>query len=476
MQNDLNPAPVTTSRLPPEQDAPTPPAATTALSPEARREKLKAVFIVSGGNFLEMYDFMVFGYYASAIARTYFPSSNEYTSLMLSLMTFGAGFLMRPLGAVLLGGYVDRHGRRKGLLVTLALMAAGTLSIAFVPGYAAWGLAAPLIVLAGRLVQGFSAGAEVGGVSVYLSEIATPGRKGFYVAWQSASQQAAVVFAASMGLLVTSMYTPAEMLDYGWRIPLIIGCVLIPFVFVIRRSLKETDEFKARRHRPTAGEMLRSLGANWRVVLLGMLMVMMTTVSFYLLTAYTPTYGTNVLRLTASDSFLATLFVGLTTFVMLPTMGAVSDRVGRRPLLIACSLLALATAYPALSWLVAAPSFGRLLVVELWLAIVYASYNGAMFVYLTEIMPTNVRATGFSLAYSLAVGLFGGFTPAICTYLIHITGNRAMPAAWLAFAAGMSLIAVLLLKKPQAVSTEPVARTGPVVASTLRPDQMAERP
>jgi MFS family permease len=443
------------------------------LQDKVRREKLKAVFIVSGGNFLEMYDFMVFGYYATAIARTYFPSSNEFASLMLSLMTFGAGFLMRPLGAIFLGSYVDRHGRRKGLLVTLALMALGTLSIAMVPGYGAWGVAAPLIVLAGRLVQGFSAGAEVGGVSVYLSEIATPGRKGFYVAWQSASQQAAVVFAASMGLFVTSMYTPAEMADFGWRIPLFVGCLLIPFVFIIRRSLKETDEFKARRHRPTAREMLRSLGTNWRIVVLGMLMVMMTTVSFYLLTAYTPTYGTNVLRLTPSDSFLATLCVGITTFVMLPTMGAVSDRVGRRPLLIGCSLLALLTAYPALAWLVAAPSFNRLLVVELWLALVYSSYNGAMIVYLTEIMPATVRATGFSLAYSLAVGLFGGFTPAICTYLIHVTGNRAMPAAWLALAAGLSLVSVLLLNRTKTAVTE---RSNKPAVTGLRRDQVAEQP
>ena len=425
------------------------------LSAEERREKLNAVFIVSGGNFLEMFDFIVFGYYATAIARTYFPTSNEFASLMLSLMTFGAGFLMRPLGAIFLGAYVDRQGRRKGLLVTLGLMAVGTLTIALVPGYATWGLAAPLIVLAGRLVQGFSAGAEVGGVSVYLSEIATPGRKGFYVAWQSASQQAAVVFAASLGLIVNSIYTPAEMADFGWRVPLFVGCLLIPFVFVIRRSLQETDEFKARRHRPSPGEMMRSLVSNWRVVVLGMLMVMMTTVSFYLLTAYTPTFGTSVLKLTSTDSFLATLCVGVTTFIMLPVMGAVSDRLGRKPLLVGCALLALVTAYPALTWLVAAPSFSRLLIVEIWLALVYSSYNGAMIVYLTEIMPASVRTTGFSLAYSTAVGLFGGFTPAICTYLIHVTGNRAMPAVWLGVAAGLSLVAVLLLKNPNA----PAART-----------------
>src|SRR5437016_7967103 len=162
-----------------------------------------AVVRVAIGNFLEMYAFMVFGYYAAAIGRAFFPTQNEYASLMLSFMTFGTGYLMRPLGAIVLGAYIDHHGRRKGLLVTLALMAVGTLSIAILPGYVAIGLAAPLLVLAGRLLQGFSAGVELGGVSVYLSEIATPGRKGFYVAWQSASQQVAVMFAAVLGLVLT---------------------------------------------------------------------------------------------------------------------------------------------------------------------------------------------------------------------------------------------------------------------------------
>src|SRR5271169_5001671 len=162
--------------------------------------KFMPVIRVAAGNALEMYDFQIFGYYATAIAATFFPSGHEFASLMLSLATFGAGFLMRPLGAVVLGAYIDHRGRRAGLLLTLTLMAFGTLSIACLPGYAVLGLAAPLLVLLGRLVQGFSAGVELGGVAVYLSEIATPGRKGFYISWQSASQQAAVMFAASLGI------------------------------------------------------------------------------------------------------------------------------------------------------------------------------------------------------------------------------------------------------------------------------------
>jgi MFS family permease len=408
--------------------------------------KVWQVVRVSCGNFLEMYDFMVFGYYASAIGAAFFPSGNPFVSLMLALMTFGAGFLMRPLGAIVLGAYADKHGRRAGLILTLSLMSVGILSIACVPGYASIGLLAPLLVLSGRLLQGFSAGMELGGVSVYLSEIATPGRKGFYVSWQSASQQAAVVFAALLGVVLNSSLSPAAMNRWGWRVPLLLGCAIIPFLFRLRRSLEETDEFLARRHHPTTADVLRSLAANARLVVIGTLMVTMTTVSFYMITAYTPTFGNTVLKLTSLDSLTVTLCVGVSNLIWLPIMGALSDRVGRRPLLIACTLLMLASAYPAMRWLVDLPSFSRLLAVELWFSFVYGSYNGAMVVFLTEIMPVDFRTTGFSLAYSLAAGVFGGFTPAISTYLIHITGNRAIPGVWLSFAAGCGLLAALFAR------------------------------
>src|SRR5450631_1807932 len=189
---------------------------------------------VASGNFLEMYDFQVFGYYAAEIGRAFFPSGNEFASLMLSLMTFGAGFLMRPIGAIVLGTYIDHRGRRDGLLLTLGLMAIGTVSIACTPSYASIGLIAPLLVVVGRLVQGFSTGVEAGGVSVYLSEIAPPGHKGFYVSWQAASQQVAVMFAAVVGLGLTSRLTGDQMTSWGWRVPLLIGCLIIPMLFLLR--------------------------------------------------------------------------------------------------------------------------------------------------------------------------------------------------------------------------------------------------
>ena len=422
------------------------------LSPPDRRAKIWSVVRVSSGNFLEMYDFMVFGYYASSIGAAFFPSGNKFVSLMLSLMTFGAGFLMRPLGAIVLGAYTDKNGRRAGLLLTLGLMSVGIFSIAFMPGYATLGLLAPLLVLVGRLLQGFSAGMELGGVSVYLAEIATPGHKGFYVSWQSASQQLAVMFAALVGVVLSTFLPPERMSAWGWRVPLLVGCAIIPILFRLRRSLQETKEFASHKRHPSTSEVLRSLSDNWRIIAIGTMLVTMTTVSFYMITAYTPTFGNSVLHLGSRHSLIVTMCVGASNLFWLPVMGALSDRAGRRPLLFLFTVLMLVTAYPAMLWLVRAPSFARLLAVQLWFSCIFGSYNGAMVVFLTEIMPADVRTSGFSLAYSLATALFGGFTPAVSTYFIHVTGNPAVPGLWLSFAAACGLGAALLARPHPALA------------------------
>jgi MFS transporter, MHS family, citrate/tricarballylate:H+ symporter len=401
-----------------------------------------AVIRVASGNFLEMYDFQVFGYYAAAIGAAFFPSRDPFASLMASFMTFGAAFLMRPLGAVLLGAYADRNGRRAGLLLTLSLMSVGILTLTLTPGYAAIGLAAPIAVLAGRLLQGFSAGMELGGVSVYLAEIAPPGRKGFYTSWQSASQQVAVVLAAAIGIVLTSRLSPAAVTAWGWRIPLSVGCLIVPVLLGLRRSLPETRAFAARTSHPGWDEIFRVLASHWRPIGIGVLMTTLTTVTFYMITVYTPAFGTQVLGLPALPVFAVTAAVGVSNFIWLPVMGAVSDHVGRKPVLLTIAALMLVGAYPAMLWLVHAPSFGRLLAVELFFSFVFGSYNGALVAYLTEIVPQSLRAAGFSVAFSTATALFGGFTPAVSTLLVHASGNRAAPGLWLAAAAALSLLAV----------------------------------
>ncbi|MGO9621373.1 MAG: MFS transporter [Desulfobaccales bacterium] len=410
------------------------------------KERIQAVIRVASGNFLEMYDFIVYGYYARYIGQAFFPSTNKFVSLMASLLTFGVGYLMRPIGALVIGAYIDRHGRRKGLILTLGLMAIGTFTIAATPGYAQIGVIAPIIVVCGRLLQGLSAGVELGGVSVYLAEIATPGNRGFYCCWQSGSQQVAVIFTAIIGVGLTFVITLQQLADWGWRIPLLIGCLIIPVIFWFRRSLEETAVFRSQKDHPRGREALSILAANWRLVLLGTMLSIMTTTTFYLITAYTPTYGREALHLAVRDNLIVTLCVGLSNFIWLPIGGAISDRIGRRPLLLLIPSLAILTSYPALLWLVAAPSFGKLLIVLLWFSFFFGAYNGAMIPFLAEMMPPQVRTAAFSLAFSLATAIFGGFTPAVCTWLIQMTGNRCSPAIWLSTAAAISLTAALLTR------------------------------
>jgi MHS family citrate/tricarballylate:H+ symporter-like MFS transporter len=427
-----------------------PAPAQSASQPPEITSRVGAILRSTGGNFLEMFDFFLVGIYASDIAKAFFPTVNEVNGLLLTFTTFWLGALMRPVGAIVLGAYIDRIGRRKGLIVTLVIMAMGTVCIAFSPTYATIGLAAPIIVLIGRLLQGFSAGVELGGVSIYLFEIATPGNKGFYTSFQSASQQVAIFVAAIIGYVMRLTLSPEQIADGGWRIPFFIGCLIVPFIFLLRRSLQETPEFLAQKKHPTSAEILESVLGNWQIVLLGMLMVVLTTVTFYLITVYTPTFGRNVLKLSVEDSLLVTLCVAVTNFLWLPIGGAISDRVGRKPVLLTIAVLAFASAYPALAWLVAAPTFPKMLAVELLFSFYFGIYNGAMVAALSELVPANVRATGFSLAFSLAAALFGTATPAVSTFLIDQTGDKASPGFWLMFAGLCGIVSTLVLYRSAA--------------------------
>ena len=427
------------------------------LSAAERRAKVNAIFRVASCNFLEAYDFIVYAYYARYIGQTFFPNENPYLETAQTLAVFGAGYVMRPLGAILLGAYMDKHGRRKGLILTLALMAVGTLTIAVTPSYDTIGWLAPLIVITGRLLQGLSAGAEFGGVAVYLAEIATPGNRGFYCSWQAVSQQAAVIASALIGVILTALVVPADMTLWGWRVPLLIGVVAIPFLYWLRRSLPETEVFVQSRHVRSLGEVLRLLGANWALILNGTALSVMTTVSFYLITAYTPTYGQRVLQMSPQDSLLVTLFVGVSNLLWLPVGGILTDRFGGRAVMLSVTAAALVTAYGAMSWLVIAPDFTKLLAVLLLFSVYFGLYNGALIPTLASIMPQEVRATAFSLAFVTATAIFGGFTPYVANFLVEATEDRAAPALWLSLAAAISLTAAFVLPFVQSASREKVS-------------------
>jgi MFS transporter, MHS family, citrate/tricarballylate:H+ symporter len=415
------------------------------------KSRIGAILRATSGNFLEQFDFFLFGFYAPYIAKAFFPSENETAALLNTFGVFWLGALMRPVGAVVLGAYIDQIGRRKGLILTLTIMAIGTVTIAFCPAYASIGVAAPIIVLIGRLLQGFSAGVELGGVSVYLAEIATPGNRGFYTSFQSASQQVAIFVAAIIGYALNQAITNDTIALFAgiefakWRIPFFIGCLIIPFIFFLRRTLEETPEFLAMKKHPTTSEVFRSALANWRIIVLGMMVAVLTTTTFYFVTVYTPTFGRNVLKLSSQDALLVTLMVAVTNFCWNPVGGAVSDRVGRKPVLLTIACLSLVTAYPALHWLVAAPTFGKLLSVEMMFSFYFGVYSGAMLGALVEVVPKHVRTTCFSLAFALAAGLFGTFTPFASTWLIEHTGNKASPGFWLTCAAVLGIFATLTI-------------------------------
>jgi MHS family citrate/tricarballylate:H+ symporter-like MFS transporter len=420
---------------------------TSTLEPPRVKSRIGAILRATSGNFLEQYDFFLFGFYASAIAKAFFPAENETAALLNTFGVFWLGALMRPVGAVFLGAYIDKIGRRKGLIVTLGIMAIGTVVIAFCPSYAAIGVAAPAIVLIGRLLQGFSAGSELGGVSVYLAEIATPGNKGFYTSFQSASQQVAIFVAAIIGFILNEAMPGDTFLNSiggiaTWRIPFFIGCLIIPVLFILRRSLEETPAFLAMKKHPTASEVFASAAANWRVVILGMMIAILTTTTFYFVTVYTPTFGKD-LKLSTSDALLVTLLVAVTNFIWNPVGGAVSDRIGRKPVLLTIAVLALVTAYPALSWLAAAPTFGKMLAVAMMFSFYFGVYSGTMLGCLVEIVPAHVRTTCFSIAFALAAGLFGTFTPFAAKWLTSVTGDKASPGYWLMLAAVLGIIATL---------------------------------
>jgi MFS family permease len=428
------------------------------LSPAQRKQKFGAVIRAGSGNFLELYDFLVYAYFANYIALAFFPSGDELTRLMVALGTYGVASLARPFGAVILGSYMDRKGRRKGLILTLTLMAVGTVSLAITPSYATIGLLGPLIITIGRLIQGFSLGVEAGGVNVYLAEIATPKNRGFYCAWQGSSQALGVMAATGLGVLLTATLTMQQMQAYGWRIPLLVGCLIIPILFWLRRSLPETEVFEKSTHARSTGEIMRILLEHWQIVLIGVMLTILNTTMFYFVNTYTALYG-NLLRLDPLGNFTVALGVGTASFILLPLFGTLSDRIGRWPLLIAAPLLVFATAYPAMSWLVAAPSFTRLLIVEFWLAILYAMYAGALVPFIVEIMPAKVRSSGYAIILSFANGIFGTFTPFIVTALIRMTNNYASPALWLTAAAGVSLLTIIAARR---IAPKPSLQAAPI--------------
>src|SRR5215813_11164438 len=318
------------------------------------------------GNALEWYDFIIFGFLTVVIARLFFPRDSQYASLLLTTATFGVGFFMRPVGGILLGIYADRRGRKAALLLVIALMTIAIAMIAFAPTYAAIGIGAPLLIVIARLLQGFSAGGEFASATAFLTEIAPAQRRGFYGSWQMVGQGLAVLIGAILGTVLTRSLTPEALDGWGWRIPFLFGLIIGPLGLYIRRNLDETSTFLQSRRSSTGGQSSGSLLASHVKEMFACLgMVVSGTISFYVILIYIPTFARTQLQLPLDQAFLAQSIGLACEVVMIPIFGALSDRVGRKPVMIAALVLDLLVTYPLFSWVSASPSFGALLTMQI---------------------------------------------------------------------------------------------------------------
>ncbi|MFM0059693.1 MFS transporter [Paraburkholderia phytofirmans] len=412
------------------------------MTPASRSLHTRAVVAAVIGNALEWYDFTVFGFLTVVIAQLFFPAGNDYSSLLLATATFGVAFVMRPIGGIVLGLYADRAGRKAALSLVIALMTLGILLLAIAPPYSAIGIGAPLMIVVGRSLQGFSAGGEFGSSTALLIEAAPFSKRGFYGSWQMASQAAALLLGALVGALITRGLSPEALKSWGWRVPFILGLIIGPIGFYIRRHLADSEAFllaQKTARRATLGEVFRT---HTRDVLCGLGSVIALTVTIYVLISYLPTFAVNQLKLPYAQSFYAVIVGNLLLTVLSPLAGAWSDRIGRKGLSLWSLVITLVIIYPLFAWLAAEPSVSKLILVQALLSITLSGYYGPFGALIAELFPANVRSTGLSLAYNIAVMVFGGFGPFVVTWLINTTGSPLAPTYYVMGGLALSIVAV----------------------------------
>ncbi|ARJ43206.1 hypothetical protein B1H58_15000 [Pantoea alhagi] len=394
----------------------------------------KTLFATCIGNALEWFDIAVYGFFASYIAHAFFPASDASVSLLLTFGSFGVSFLIRPLGALILGSYADRHGRKKALLLSINLMMLGGAMITLMPDYATIGLAAPLLILAARLIQGFSAGGEFGSSTAFLVEH-FPERKAFIASWQFATQGASTLMASAFGLGLTQLLSETQMMAWGWRIPFAFGLLIGPLGLYIRRHVPEPASFTPQAR--SSAPLKTLMGQQKELMLLAVgLMVISTAVNYML--NYIPTYATKSLHLSGSVAFSATLLAGVILTVVTPLMGLWAERIGRAPLLWGALILLALTLWPAFHFMVSYTSPLSLILLVGWMAFLKSIYFSAVPSVMADLFPVATRASGMAISYNVAVTLFGGFAPLICTLLIQATGSSLAPGYYLILMALLS--------------------------------------
>ncbi|MBV9522522.1 MAG: MFS transporter [Alphaproteobacteria bacterium] len=409
----------------------------------------RAILACSIGQVFEIFDFVIYAYFAAAIGRAFFPSSDPFTSLLGSFATFGVGFIMRPVGAVAIGYYGDRFGRRKALVVTIGLMAIATGLTGLAPTYAASGILGPLILVACRLLQGFSTGGEWGGAAAFLVEYAPAGRRGLIGSYQQAATAIGAIAAALSAAILSSILDPESFNSWGWRLPFILGFVLGPIGYYLRTRVAETPAFE----RTAAARQIKrmplrdALTTHGGVFAAAFGLSIIGCVLNYTFIVFMPSFAAQTLKIDMSHALYSAVFANVVYLVLTPIVGGLSDKLGRKVMMFACSALSFVFAYPLFLLLVSIPTIWGLVLVQAIAAAILTLYTGVISTILSEMFPTNVRYTALSTSYGFAVAIFGGFAPAIATFLMKLTGDPMSPAYYVMAAGLVSGFAVLFVEE-----------------------------
>ncbi len=409
----------------------------------------RAIWSVVIGGFFELFDFSIFGFFAGAIGRTVFPGTDPVASTLATFATFGVGFVMRPVGGLVIGAWSDRHGRKSALVFTLLLMALATGATGLVPSYARIGVAAPVLLVVLRLLQGFSAGGEWGGSAVFLVEFAPPGRRGFFGSWQQVGVGLGSLAGSFSGFVLASVLSPAALDDWGWRVPFLLGLLLAPVGFFLRRRVGETPRFEAARteRRLDATPVRAVMRTQLRGLLVAGGATIIWTVGGYSFLTFLPVFAAQQLGMAPAAALGINSAASGVRIVLTPLMGALSDRIGRRPMVLATTLGFLLLSWPMFAWLVASPTLVTLACVQLVAAVLMAIFSGPGPALLCELFPLSVRTTGLSVGYNLVTAIFGGFAPFVGTLLVRLTGQRVAPSYYVIACALVSLAAIASMRE-----------------------------
>ncbi len=403
----------------------------------------RLIVAASLGNALEFYEILVYGYFAVTIAKVFFPAADEAVSILVTLGTFGAAFLARPVGAIFFGDYGDRKGRKRALTLSILLMTIGTGLMTVMPSYGSIGLLAPVLVIAARLLQGFSVGGEFGSSTAFLVEH-RPDRAGYFASWQWSSQGLAAVIATGFGVLLTTTMSAGDLTAWGWRIPFAFGLLIGPVGYYIRSKMEETPEFL---DTGPARAPLRTLFAEqWERLLLTVGVVAASTSSQYLL-LYMPTYAIRELGLPQWIGFTAAMVAAVLQTAVVPLAGLWVDRIGQTRIMIGSTVLFFLTSYPAFVLLDAHASLTVLMLMVCWISLLKSFFSGALPSLMGRIFPVATRVSGMSLSYNISVPIFGGFAPFFAQSLIAMTGTKLAPSYYMMATALLSLAALIVLRR-----------------------------